>query len=193
VPPARAAKYFPRGLLLIGHALPVSRRLLTISSPVLMVGGELPQVLPDETHVFASITATLRLGSGTDLLEQLERSSSIDHLHDYRGEEIFAVKPELLGPDGASLIRGPDGNYPFFVFRQLEQGWLLLGEMHGRSYEWTTQSRHLVFNMSVQHSSRARTTTVRYEVNSSALVNLKELALAERHHEKVVLDVQHSF
>jgi hypothetical protein len=69
--------------------------------------GELPPLLSDDAHVFASIAAALRLGSGRDLVQQLENSSSIDHLHDYRGEEIFAVKPELLGPDGASRVRGP--------------------------------------------------------------------------------------
>jgi hypothetical protein len=69
--------------------------------------GELPPLLPDDAHVFASIAAALRLGSGRDLVQQLENSSSIDHLHDYRGEEIFAVKPELLGPDRASRVRGP--------------------------------------------------------------------------------------
>lgn len=164
----------------------------TLTAPI-MISGQLPLGLrPDSAHVFASIAATLHLGGGSELIQQLENSSSIDHLHDYRGEAIFAVKPELLGPDGGSRIRDRDGNYPFFVFRQLEHGWLLLGQMQGRGYEWTTQSRHLVFNMSVQRSNGART-SVRYEVNSGALVNLNELALAERRHEKVVLDVQHSF
>jgi hypothetical protein len=48
----------------------------------------------------------------------------------------------------------------------------------------------------VQHVSSAvegGRATVRYEVNSGSLVNLNELALAERRPEKFVLDVQHSF
>ena len=67
-----------------------------------------------------------------------------------------------------------------------------LGQMQGRGYEWTTQSRHLVFNMSVQQTHGART-TVRYEVNSGSLVNLDELAQTARRHNEFVPDVEHSF
>jgi hypothetical protein len=156
--------------------------------------GELPPLLPDDAHVFGYIAETLHLGSGSDsdLIQRLQSNSSIDHLHDYRGEVIFAVKPELLGSDGASLVHGAGGNYPFFVFRQLEHGWVLLGQMQGRGYEWSTQSRHLVFNMSVLEPNGTRT-IVRYEVNPGSLENLNELARAERRNDKFLPDVRNSF
>jgi len=74
----------------------------------------------------------------------------------------------------------------------IERGWVLPGQMQGRGHEWTTQSRHLVFNMSVQQLHGPKI-TVRYEVNSGSLVNLTELALAERRHDEFVPDVAHSF
>jgi hypothetical protein len=134
-------------------------------------------ILPDETHVFGFIAETLRLGSASDedLIRKLQASSSIDHLHDYRGEPIFAVKPELIGADGSSRIRGADGNYPFFVFGQSEHGWRLLGQMQGRGYAWSTESRHLIFDVSVAMPGKAMS-LVRYEVNPGLLINLNELA-----------------
>ena len=163
-------------------------------NPIPGVRAESPPLLPDDAHVFGCIATTLHLGNGSDsdLIQRLQNSSSIDHLHDYRGEPIFAVKPELLDAGGASLVRRSDGNYPFFVFRQLERGWLLLGQMQGRGYEWSTQSHHLVFNMSVLKPT-GTTTTVRYEVNTGSLANLNELARAERHNDKFVPDLRHSF
>jgi hypothetical protein len=156
--------------------------------------ADLTPILPDEAHVFGFIAETLHLGHAgdSDLIRRLQMESSVDHLHDYRGEAIFAVKPELLSPEGASRVSAPDGNYPFFVFRQSEHGWLLLGQMQGRGYEWSTQSRHLVFNMTVL-GMRGATTLTRYEVNRDYLVDLTALARAERRDEKIVPDLQHAF
>jgi len=177
--------------------------LLGLSLCFLMLGSAVAQIhavppapvdprrqtplLADETQVFGFIAATLHLGSADDseLIHRLETSSSVDHLHDYRGEAIFVVKPELLDPSGASRVRAPDGNYPFFVFRQSEHGWLLLGQMLGRGYDWSTLTRHLIFNMSVARPHGV-TSVVRYEVNSAYLVDLTELARNERRDEKVI-------
>jgi hypothetical protein len=151
-------------------------------------------LMPDEASVFSYIATTLHLGSTTDsdLIQRLEASSSIDHLHDYRGEGICAVKPELLRSDGVSQVRAADGNYPFFVFRQSEHGWLLLGQMQGSGYEWSTQTRHLVFNMSVLDPNGPHT-VVRYEVNPGYLANLTEIARAERQHDRFKPNVEQSF
>ena len=69
---------------------------------------------------------------------------------------------------------------------------MLLGQMQGRGYDWSTQSRHLVFNMSALKPN-GTTTTVRYEVNTGSLANLNELARAERRNDKFVPDLRHSF
>ena len=177
--------------------------LCVLASASLMLGSAVAQILAmppapvdprrqtpllaDETQVFGFIAATLHLGSADDseLIHRLETSSSVDHLHDYRGEAIFAVKPELLDAEGASHVRAPDGNYPFFVFRQSEHGWLLLGQMQGRGYDWSTLTRHLIFNMSVARPHGVAS-VVRYEVNSAYLVNLTELARSERRDEKII-------
>jgi hypothetical protein len=139
-----------------------------------------PVILPDEAHVFGFIAESLHMGNSTDgdLIRKLRASSSVDHLHDYRGEPIFAVKPELIGADGESRVRGADGNYPFFVFDQTEHGWRLLGQMQGRSYAWSTETRHLVFDVSMAMPGKALG-IVRYEVNPGVLVNLTQLAKVE--------------
>jgi hypothetical protein len=166
----------------------------TITPVVPILGVEQAPLMPDEASVFSYIAATLHLASTVDsqLIQRLEASSSIDHLHDYRGEAIFAVKPELLRPDGVSQVRAADGNYPFFVFRQSEHGWLLLGQMRGSGYEWSTATRHLVFNMSVLNPNGPRT-VVRYEVNPGYLANLAEIARAERQHDRFKPNLQQSF
>jgi hypothetical protein len=137
-------------------------------------------ILPDEARVFGFIAETLHLGiaSDGDLIRRLQAGSSVDHLHDYRGEPIFAVKPELLGADGESRVRAADGNYPFFVFDQTEHGWHLLGQMQGRSYAWSTETHHLIFDVSRAMPGKTPA-VVRYEVNPGFLVNLTELAKDE--------------
>ena len=153
-----------------------------------------PGVLTDTDHVFGYIAETLHLGKAddADLVRRLENASSVDHLHDYGGEAIYAVKPELLGATGDSLVRGAQGNYPFFVFRQSEHGWMLLGRMYGVSYEWSTQTRHLVFNTTMVNGAGSRA-TVRYEVNPAFLVNLNELARSEHDSDKIKADWHTAF
>jgi hypothetical protein len=135
-------------------------------------------IVADEAQAFGYIARELHL-DGPNSVEQLMKESSIDHLRDYDGQAVFAVKPELLGLDSVSHVRDADGNYPFFVFGQSEHGWRLLGTMRGRGYTWSTESRHLLFDMSAAGPGGASTVT-RYEVNPGFLVNLTELALEER-------------
>jgi len=165
-------------------------------NPFFRQAGQLsgPGVLADTDHVFSYIAETLRLGKAgdTDLVQRLEAASAIDHLHDYRGEAIYAVKPELIDTGGNSLVRGAEGNYPYFVFRQSQHGWVLLGQMSGTGYEWSTQTRHLVFNTTVLDAKGLRT-TVRYEVNPAFLVNLNELTRTEHDSDKIKADWHMAF
>jgi hypothetical protein len=189
-------------MLLTGAVAGIARHGPPVNAPgvnpfgTFRLPGQLPGpgVLADPDHVFGYIAETLHLGKrgDADLLQRLEAASAIDHLHDYRGEAIYAVKPELIGADGESLVRGADGNYPFFVFRQSEHGWLLIGRMDGTGYDWSTQTRHLVFNTSVLTGKGSRT-TVRYEVNPAYLVNLNELARTEHESDKVKADWHMAF
>jgi hypothetical protein len=148
---------------------------------------------PDYQQVFGYIAAETGLGKADDmeLAQRLNSSSSIDHLHDYSGESIIVVKPELLGTDDKSRVQSALGNYPFFVFREMNDGYVLLGEMEGRSYEWSIPNRHLQFLMTATAQNH-RTTSDRYEVNQAFLVNLTELAKSEKHHDRVVIDAVHS-
>jgi hypothetical protein len=70
-------------------------------------------------------------------------------------------------------------------------GYMLLGQMEGRSYEWSIPNRHLQFLVSATTQDH-RTTSDRYEVNQVYLVNLTELAKSEKHHERVVIDLRHA-
>jgi hypothetical protein len=157
------------GGALAGPAMPVPM------APIIFL-----PVLPDEAHAFSYIAQQLHLGEDSQTLQGLQAASAIDHLHDYRGEVILAVKPEILDADGGSRTRAADGNYPFYVFRQTERGWQLLGEMRGVGYAWSTQTRHLVFRMTTaQNGTPGGAALVRYEVNPSGLVNLTRLAREE--------------
>jgi len=80
----------------------------------------------------------------------------------------------------------------FLVFRQSEHGWLLLGQMQDSGYEWSTQTRHLVFNMSFLNPNGPRT-VVRYEVNPGFLANLTGIARAERQHDRFKPNLAQSF
>lgn len=148
--------------------------------------------LSGEEETFRFIAHELYLDDSSQAIESMRTESSVDHLHDYRGEVILVVKPELLGVGGRSRTRAADGNYPFFVFRQSENGWFLLGQMQGTGYEWSTQSRHLVFRMSAEQSGGAPT-VVRYEVNPSALVNLTLLAREEQEYHPSSPDLHNAF
>src|SRR4029077_14002827 len=81
---------------------------ITPVGPIL--GVDQAPLMPDEASVFSYIAATLHLASTTDshLIQRLEASSSIDHLHDYRGEAIFTVTPEVLRPHGDSQVPRAD-------------------------------------------------------------------------------------
>jgi hypothetical protein len=155
--------------------------------------GPANKLFPDYQQLFGFIAAETGLGKVDDaeLAQRLNSSSSIDHLHDYSGESIIVVKPELLGADDKSRVQSALGNYPFFVFREMNDGYVLLGEMEGRSYEWSIPNRHLQFQMTTTTANH-RTTSDRYEVNQAYLVNLTELAKSEKHHERVVIDAVHS-
>jgi len=189
-------------ILLAGAAASIAQHVRTAGGQAVnpfgtfRQAGELPGPgpLPDTDHVFSYIAATLHLGNANDgdLVRRLENASSVDHLHDYRGESIYAVKPELLGADGDSLVRAAEGNYPFFVFRQSEHGWVLLGQMYGTGYEWSTQTRHLVFNTTLVNGKGSRS-TVRYEVNPAWLVNLDELVRNEHDSDKIKADWHTAF
>lgn len=149
-------------------------------------------VLSGEEQTFRFIAHELHLDESTEAVESLRAESSIDHLHDYRGEAILVVKPELRGARGESRTRAADRNYPFFVFRQTEHGWFWLGQMQGTGYEWSTQSRHLVFRMYSEQPGGVQM-VVRYEVNSSALVNLTLLAREEREYQLPPPDWHHAY
>ena len=155
--------------------------------------GPVGKLFPDYQQLFGYIAAETGLGKADDaeLAQRVNSSSSIDHLHDYSGESIIVVKPELLGTDDKSRVQSALGNYPFFVFREMNDGYVLLGEMEGRSYEWSIPNRHLQFQMTTTTANH-RTTSDRYEVNQAYLVNLTELAKSEKHHERVVIDAVHS-
>ena len=153
-----------------------------------------PGLLSDDAHLFGYIAETTHLGKAddADLVRRLNSNSSMDRLHDYSGESILVVKVELLGDDASSRVRSPEGNYPFFVFRDTGHGYLLLGQMDGRAYEWSIPNRHLQFRMSTAAAGQ-KTAAVRYEVNQAYLVNLTELAQSERRHERFVADLSHAF
>ena len=155
--------------------------------------GPAGKLFPDYQQLFGYVAAETGLGEADDreLAQRLSSSSSIDHLHDYSGESIIVVKPELLGTDDKSRVQSVLGNYPFFVFREMNDGYVLLGEMEGRSYEWGIPNRHLQFVM-IASAPNHRTTSDRYEVNQAYLVNLTELAKSEKHHDRVVIDAVHS-
>ncbi|HEY4211273.1 MAG TPA: hypothetical protein VGM84_07315 [Steroidobacteraceae bacterium] len=149
--------------------------------------------LADLPAVFAFIAETTALGKGDDtqLTQRLTATSSIDRLHDYSGESIVVVKPELLGDDGKSRVRSKSGNYPFFVFRETHGGYVPLGQMEGRGYEWSLPNRHLQFLVTASTAARGNA-VVRYEVNQAAVVNMTELAKSERRHGPVHIDVRNS-
>ena len=155
--------------------------------------GPLSRPFLDYQQLFGYIAAETGLGEAgdTELAQRLSSSSSIDHLHDYSGESIIVVKPELLGTDDKSRVQSALGNYPFFVFREMNDGYVLLGEMEGRSYEWSIPNRHLQFLMTATTPNH-RTSSDRYEVNQAYLVNLTDLAKSEKHHDRVVIDAVHS-
>ena len=148
-------------------------------------------VFPDYPQLFGYIAAATGLGKNDDaeLAQRLNSSSSIDHLHDYSGESILVVKPELLAANDTSRVRSATGNYRFFVFRDTGTGYMLLGEMEGRSYKWSIPNRHLQFQVSATTQNH-RTTSDRYEVNTFYLANLTELAKSEKRHERVVIDLR---
>ena len=150
-------------------------------------------VFPNYQQLFGYIAAATGLGKNDDaeLAQRLNSSSSIDHLHDYSGESILVVKPELLATNDTSRVRSAKGNYRFFVFRDTGMGYMLLGEMEGRSYKWSIPNRHLQFQVSATTQNH-RTTSDRYEVNTFYLVNLTELAKSEKRHERIVIDLRHA-
>ncbi len=157
-------------------------------------GGGLRTVhgpLADLPAVFAFIAETTRLGKSDDtaLTQRLTATSSIDRLHDYSGDSIVVVKPEVLGDDGHSRVRSESGNYPFFVFRETTAGYVPLGQMEGRGYEWSLPNRHLQFLMTASGADR-KNAVVRYEVNQAAVVNLTALKNSERRHEHVRIDAR---
>lgn len=176
--------------VLLGSATSAESPVRPPQAPILVTRP--PITLSGEQQSFRFIAHELHLDDSREAIQSLRAESSVDHLHDYLGEVILVVKPELLGASGESRIRAADGTYPFFVFRQSEHGWFLLGRMDGKGYEWSTQSRHLVFQMSAEQPGGART-VVRYEVNPSALVNLSLLARQEQEFHPAAPDLHKAF
>jgi hypothetical protein len=113
-------------------------------------------------------------------IQQIESHSTVEHLRDYSGAPIAVVKLEQPGADG---------NYSFFVLRENESHLCLLGEMSGRSYESTTSSGHLEFELD---AGRRTAQPLPYQVDGDFLINVADLASLDRN-DPIEPDIQHAF
>jgi hypothetical protein len=138
-----------------------------------MLAVPVPLTFSDLSDLFAYVAQSRGLGRASDaeLSREIASSSSVQQLRDYSTDPILVVKADLLDHNGASRLRSPNGNYPFYVLRATPTSLVLMGMMFGTAYRSHFEGKQLHFEMQLNtspHSSKAMS----YLVDEDVLINL---------------------
>jgi len=102
-------------------------------------------------------------------LFQVAAESVLDYVSANSGEWFLVVKPDLLNRKHVSVLRGAQGNGPFYVFRETPAGFRFLGSMFGNGYKVGSLNGRVQFR-TASHVSAEVSEDVLYEVDGNRLI-----------------------
>jgi hypothetical protein len=146
--------------------------------PLVLLAGLLPiaplataddAVLRDYRAVFQYIVDNEDIPVDKPDLFNMAAESVVDHVQTEPAQWFLVVKPDLLNEKHGSMLRGAQGNGPFYVFRETPQGFEVLGTMFGNGYKAGSTNGRLQLRTTSHGSAEISQETV-YEVEGHRLV-----------------------